>query len=127
MATREENIKRINAELEKLTDEELDLVAGGNAEQTSEDSKFLNVILRGRPGQCDRYGTLRVRMKNCDSAIREAWKSVGVDATIKSGNALTEGGDNIYKIGGKTVDQCDAMQHAMDVVGKQLRRKNWDW
>ncbi len=29
MATREENIKKINDELEKLTDEELDDVAGG--------------------------------------------------------------------------------------------------
>ena len=29
MATREENIKKINDELEKLTDEELDKVAGG--------------------------------------------------------------------------------------------------
>ena len=30
MATREENIKKINDELEKLTDEELDDVAGGD-------------------------------------------------------------------------------------------------
>jgi len=29
MATREENIKKINDELEKLSDEELDKVAGG--------------------------------------------------------------------------------------------------
>ena len=29
MATREENIKKINVELEKLSDEELDKVAGG--------------------------------------------------------------------------------------------------
>ena len=29
MTTREENIKKINAELEKLSDEELDKVAGG--------------------------------------------------------------------------------------------------
>ena len=40
MASREENIKKINAELgklsdeelEKMSDEELDMVAGGNAE-----------------------------------------------------------------------------------------------
>ena len=29
MATREENLKKINEELEKLSDEELDKVAGG--------------------------------------------------------------------------------------------------
>ena len=32
MATREENLKKINDELEKLSDEELESVAGGNAE-----------------------------------------------------------------------------------------------
>ena len=31
MATREENLKRINAELEELTDEELEQLAGGTA------------------------------------------------------------------------------------------------
>ena len=30
MATREENLKKINEELEKLSDEELEQVAGGN-------------------------------------------------------------------------------------------------
>ena len=30
MATREENLKKINEELEKLDDEQLDAVAGGN-------------------------------------------------------------------------------------------------
>ncbi|MBD3878545.1 MAG: hypothetical protein SR1Q5_02510 [Quinella sp. 1Q5] len=30
MATREENLKKINSQLEMLTDEELDGVAGGN-------------------------------------------------------------------------------------------------
>jgi len=33
MATREENLKKINAELEQLSDEELEDVAGGNAEE----------------------------------------------------------------------------------------------
>lgn len=31
MATREENLKKINSELEKLDDEELDAIAGGDA------------------------------------------------------------------------------------------------
>ena len=42
MATREENIKKINAELEKLGDDELEKIAGGNAEKTSNDGRFLN-------------------------------------------------------------------------------------
>ena len=39
--TREENLKKINDELEKLSDEELDQVAGGNIGQTAEDKDLL--------------------------------------------------------------------------------------
>ncbi len=38
MANREENLKKISAELEKLSDEELEQVAGGTIPQTSDDS-----------------------------------------------------------------------------------------
>ena len=41
MATRDENLKKINTELEKLTDEELDQVAGGGFRQTIGDDAFL--------------------------------------------------------------------------------------
>ena len=40
MANREENLKKINVELEKLSDEELEQVAGGSIPQTSEDIKW---------------------------------------------------------------------------------------
>jgi len=48
MATREENIKKINAELEKLSDEELDKVAGGSWGQSVGD--FMNAYKRQLPG-----------------------------------------------------------------------------
>ena len=38
---REENLKKINDELEKLSDEELEQVAGGNIGQTAEDKDLL--------------------------------------------------------------------------------------
>ena len=38
MANREDNLKKINAELEKLSDEELEQVAGGSIPQTAENS-----------------------------------------------------------------------------------------
>jgi len=41
MATREENLKKINDELEKLTDEELDDVAGGLWRKKINDEKAL--------------------------------------------------------------------------------------
>ena len=40
MATREENIKKINDELEKLSDEELNQVAGGTYDEWLELAKF---------------------------------------------------------------------------------------
>ena len=38
----------------KLTDAELEQVVGGG--YIAEDSRFLNVLLQGREGQCGRYG-----------------------------------------------------------------------
>ena len=41
MTNREENLKKINEQLEQLTDEQLEQVAGGTIPQTAEDSQFL--------------------------------------------------------------------------------------
>ena len=41
MANREENLKKINGELNKLRDEELEQVAGGDFGETSSDSRLL--------------------------------------------------------------------------------------
>ncbi|MBQ6297174.1 MAG: hypothetical protein IJK81_05720 [Selenomonadaceae bacterium] len=58
MATREENLKKINDELEKLSDDELEQVAGGfkgypyypyirnQAQNTDPDSNQLNILNR---------------------------------------------------------------------------------
>ena len=46
MATREENLKKINDELEKLSDEELEQVAGGTAQETHMDIMYLNCNYR---------------------------------------------------------------------------------
>ena len=58
MANREENLKKINDELEKLDDEQLEDVAGGivylNA-QSNEQAKS-NAILQGGLEQHEKYG-----------------------------------------------------------------------
>ena len=41
MANREENLKKINSELEMLNDEQLDEIAGGTIGQTAGDSQIL--------------------------------------------------------------------------------------
>jgi len=49
MANREENLKKINAELEQLSDEELEKVAGGNAQEMATDiKKELNVNIESQ-------------------------------------------------------------------------------
>jgi len=111
----------------KLSQDDLSYVSGGSAGETSDDSKFLNVLLQGRPHQCDRYGTFRIRTQVHDDEIKEAWNSVGVDVTIHSGNLFAAGPPNVYKINGKVVSQYDAMEHAMNVVGKRLKKSDWDW
>ena len=42
MANREENIKKINDELEQMSEEELDQVAGGTYNNTAADTRILN-------------------------------------------------------------------------------------
>ncbi len=123
MATREENLKKINEELEKLSDEELEGVAGGSAGETASDSRFLNSL----NGSTDRYGETRIRLQDHDHEIRDAWKRLGVDVTIHAGNMLTSGSANTYKIDGKTVSRVEAINHAMDVAGKHMEWNSWEW
>ncbi len=119
MATREENIKKINMELEKLTDEELDGVAGGSRYETADDSRFLNSL----NGSCDRYGAWKIFWSTNNEAkeIKNAWASVGVETNIGSTKK------NIYYINGHEVTQEQARQHAMNVTGHHMTESEWNW
>ena len=58
MATREENIKKINVELEKLTDEELDKVAGDSWLITEKEAKMAGLTLKKEDGSPGSFGYL---------------------------------------------------------------------
>ena len=74
MANREENLKKINDELEQLSDEELDQVAGGGRVQTSWDSYFLKRI-----GYMDEtYDTLIATWSSGSAAIDAGWRKAGI-------------------------------------------------
>ena len=123
---REENLKKINAELEKLSDEELDNVVGGNCYETSDDSRFLNVLLHEtkKYHQCDRYGATKVFF--CPSTIDDvtkSWQSLGITAELCGGG----GSKNKYFLNGKEILQKEAWAHAEKLVGKHLTRAQWDW
>jgi len=106
----------------KLTNEELESVSGGLMKEIAEDSRFLNVLLRGRPEQCDRYGEWRIAWGDHDVEIAKAWAAVGVNV------GFDRDGDNGYCIiNGEAVTQEEARQYAMNFVGRHLKRSDWDW
>jgi len=122
-ATREENIKKINDKLEIMSDEELDLVAGGNCYETADDSRFLNSLAN----LCDRYGATTIAFFSHDEEIVAAWDKVGVKAYLSDNILKNEASANIYYINGQRVTQEQARQHAMQVTGHYMSRSDWDW
>lgn len=110
MTTREENIKKINDELEKLSDDELDQVAGGTYLESANDARrfqeigvkiFSNEILGVPILQHEEF----VKLRN-------AFKDYGV--TIKDNGGLVN--ENQYFIGGKEVSREDAWKHIRSQV-----------
>jgi len=104
----------------QLTEDELEQVAGGSI--LSDDSRFLNVLLRGKWQQCDRYGEWRAGEHF--NEIVKAWASVGVELYFA---VQGKDGKYCYNINGKEVSRYDAWLHAEQVVGRHLKRADWDW
>ena len=76
MSNREKNIKKINDELEAMSDEELEQVAGGTWAQTAGDTRFLNDLA----GLCDRFGKTAGFFKFntvADEACK-GWNKIGI-------------------------------------------------
>ncbi len=102
-------------------------VSGGDALETADDSRFLNVVLQGRSGRCDRYGEPSMRLGNHDQEVARAWAAVGVKAEIHTGNFFTSGDDNRYYINGTELTRKVVMQHAMMITGRNLKKSDWFW
>lgn len=124
MADREENLKKINFELEQLSDEELENVSGGNAEQTSNDSRFLNSL----NGSTDRYGPERIAWSFGvhNAEIEKGWATVGIKATVYFACGGF-GKSNRYYLDGQEITQEQARQHAMKVTQHYMTEKDWKW
>ncbi len=114
-------------EAKKISMEAMENVNGGNALETSDDSRFLNVVLQGRAGKCDRYGEPTMRLSDHDKEIADAWASVGINAKIYTGNFFTSGDDNRYYINGSELTRKQAMDHAMMITGRQVKKSDWRW
>ena len=105
----------------KLSDNSLDFVSGGDYNESAWDSRFLNVLLAGKPGQCDRYASSRICCEKHAHQIQRAWAAAGVTAFIN------HDAPNYYLGGGKWLTQDEAMEFAMNFVGKHLEKSDWDY
>ena len=119
-----EKMRKLFAD-KQVSTEQLEAVAGGTAHQVADDSRFLNVLLRGHPDQPNRYGETRAgSIYEGDAISREvskAWAAVGITC-----DADTCGNTWYYndRIG---ISQEQARQLAMQRMGKQLKKSDWYW
>ena len=122
MATREENIRKINVELEQMSEEELEHVAGGTWAQTANDSRFLN-SLNGLTNNYSAFQIAATPGSKIQEEIQRGWAKVGIKFTWHNG-AIS---GNEYYLDGQKITQSDARRHAMEQVGKFMDVKDWDW
>ena len=102
MANREENLKKINAKLEKMSDEELEQVAGGYVGETAGDSKFLYSY-----GLMDDYHNVPhtiAHWKSDSAAVDSGWSKAGITCVTK----LFAWQDNQYFLNGKEISRDEA-------------------
>ena len=105
MTTREEKIKKIeakfDAELEKLTDEQLEQIAGGSINEVSDDSSFLlkyylvpdNFNKFETPAHWDKISTM----------VEQGWSKAGIHCFTRPF------GKNTYEYDGKKISRGEAM------------------
>ena len=102
MATREENLKKINAELEQMSDEELEQVAGGSLKETVSDSVFLY-----EHGLIDDWhGSFHMTFhwKSDSAAVDSGWAKAGITCVTK----WLEMAHNRYFVNGKEISRDEA-------------------
>ena len=103
MATREDNLKKINAELEAMSDDELSMVAGGTKDQTGGDSRLL--YERGLVNKW--YYTTEIGSDWIEKSaeIDAGWAKAGITCVTKPG------ADNLYFLNGKQISRDEAWNH----------------
>ncbi|MBE8953096.1 MAG: hypothetical protein SR1Q7_08130 [Quinella sp. 1Q7] len=103
MATREENLQKINAELETMSDEELSMVAGGTKSETSGDSILLyeHGLMNNWYDQC----AIEWRWLSLSPEVDAGWSKAGITCVTKPGS------DNEYFMGGKQISRDEAYNY----------------
>lgn len=109
MANREENLKKINASLELLSDEELDQVAGGNYDECVADMNFLRQCEVDVGDYDPDYDLLFLR-------VEEAWAKVGIKCSAWDMDYNVSVYKNKYYLDGKEISREEAIEHAKKVT-----------
>ena len=116
MASREENVKKINDELEALSDEELDQVAGGHYKEVAADSRFLNDLA----GLTDRYGKFKgfIYYSSIAEEVTKGWSKVGISVKTSSSRS------NKYYKDGDEISREEALKYAAKKLGRDFNSMN---
>ena len=119
MANREENIKKINDELEAMSDEELEQVAGGTYKETAGDTRFLNDLA----GLCDRFDETEAFFYNStvSGEAVKGWNQLGISVDT------SWRGSNKYFKDGQELTRQEAFQFACEKYGKKLQGMPGDY
>ncbi len=121
-----EELKKLKSE-NALELEDLDAAAGGSCYEMADDSRFLNVLMRGLPNQPDRYGATRIWCMGGDigNELRAAWKSLGIrfDFTAKTG----KGNTYYLDLTGDEISREEAWDYVQARLGKHLKESDWNW
>ena len=113
MATREENLKKISTELELMSDEELEQVAGGNYDECVADMNFLRQCEVDVGDYDPDYDPLFLR-------VEEAWAKVGIKCSAWAMDYNVSVYKNKYYLDGKEISHLKACEHAAAVQGLNL-------
>ena len=118
MATREDNLKKIGAELEAMSDDELEQVAGGTYNNTAADSRALNELGLGISGRSALECFWIPTFHKTASEVANVFDKFGIRVEQSWGAV-----QNRYYIdgsGGKEISRQEAFQIVADKLGKPL-------
>lgn len=121
MASKLDKMRQTHAD-NMLTENELEQAAGGSFAETIDDSKFLNKLMEGMPGQPPRQNSSYELDRDGGAAVQTAWEKLGI--TFRYGIYAKP---NEYYLDGKKLSRAEAMNYAQQRVGKQLTDSEWKY
>ncbi len=101
MATREENLKKINAELEQLSDDELEKVVGGAYETWNDRVNFIN--LAGNTFYKGDFKDGSFAATEVECAFKRAGMYLGLKISASLGYGGPDESPNVYYLDGKEI------------------------